>query len=378
MLWTIPQSGQTHSITNPTVTLTGHQRKVGHVLFHPTAENVLASTSGDYSVKLWDISKAQEKIELSGHTEIIQSVTYNWEGDLLATTCKDKVLRVFDVRSKQIAAQGQGNQGVKGSRVVWLGDSSMLATTGFSKTLERQVIVWDTKNLSTPVLTLSLDMSAGLLMPYYDKETSMLFLAGKGDGNIRYFEYNDNQLYLLSEFKSSDPQRGIGFLPKRACRVGDCEIARAYKVHPTMIEPISFTVPRKADGFQADLFPDCVGDQSALTADAFFSGETAKPILISLEKTYVPSTKVEFIPPMPNTVVNSIRSSSVGGEKDALVALQASYDALKIENAKFKNEISIKDLKIKELETQLQKAISEKSNPQELEKDSTNLNELEA
>lgn len=73
----------------------------------------------------------------------------------------------------------------------------------------------------------------------------MLVEAGKGDGNIRYYEYDSDSLYPLSEYQSSTPQRGMCFLPRRALNVSECEIARAYKVAGTTIEPISFVVPRK-------------------------------------------------------------------------------------------------------------------------------------
>lgn len=73
----------------------------------------------------------------------------------------------------------------------------------------------------------------------------MFVKAGKGDGNIRYYEYDSDSLYPLSEYQSSTPQRGMCFLPRRALNVSECEIARAYKVAGTMIEPISFVVPRK-------------------------------------------------------------------------------------------------------------------------------------
>lgn len=52
-------------------------------------------------------------------------------------------------------------------------------------------------------------------------------------------------MFPLSEFKSGDPQRGMCFLPRRALDVSECEIARAYKVSGTSIEPIAFIVPRK-------------------------------------------------------------------------------------------------------------------------------------
>jgi coronin-1B/1C/6 len=216
--------------------------QVGHVLFHPSAENVLASASADYTIKVWDIAKASEKLELLGHTEVIQSLAWNVDGSQLVTTCKDKRLRVFDVRSKTIAQDVPGHQGIKGARAIWLGSSPQILTTGFSRTSDRQVFVWDSRKMETPLKQENIDTSSGMLMPYYDADTCMLYLAGKGDGNIRYFEWVDDEkgLYLLSEYKSSDPQRGIGFLPKRAVNFSDVEVTRAFKVTPTMVEPISF------------------------------------------------------------------------------------------------------------------------------------------
>jgi hypothetical protein len=66
------------------------------------------------------------------------------------------------------------------------------------------------------------------------------------DGNIRYYEWESGSLYPLSEYKSTEPQRGMCFLPRRALAVSECEIARAYKVSGTgFVEPIAFIVPRR-------------------------------------------------------------------------------------------------------------------------------------
>ena len=73
----------------------------------------------------------------------------------------------------------------------------------------------------------------------------MYVVAGKGDGTIRYFEYENDNLYALDEHKSSDPQRGMCFVPRRAVSTTDCEIARAYKLTTCAVEPIAFIVPRK-------------------------------------------------------------------------------------------------------------------------------------
>ena len=67
------------------------------------------------------------------------------------------------------------------------------------------------------------------------------------DGNIRYYEYDSDTLYALSEHKSTEPQRGMCFLPRRAVEVSECEIGRAYKVTGTAVEAIAFIVPRKVN-----------------------------------------------------------------------------------------------------------------------------------
>lgn len=42
------------------------------------------------------------------------------------------------------------------------------------------------------------------------------------DGNIRYYEYENDKFEFLSEYKSSDQQRGIAFLPRRGINVSGC------------------------------------------------------------------------------------------------------------------------------------------------------------
>lgn len=45
--------------------------------------------------------------------------------------------------------------------------------------------------------------ASGALLPFYDPDTSILFLGGRGDGNIRYYEVMDSSLYPLSQYSST-------------------------------------------------------------------------------------------------------------------------------------------------------------------------------
>ncbi|CAI4211532.1 unnamed protein product [Parascedosporium putredinis] len=235
--------------------LAGHSRKVGQVLFNPAAENILASASGDFTIKLWDISAGQAHQTLR-HTDIVQSLTWNATGTLMATTSRDKKIRVWDVRQERAVSEHAGHAGAKNSRAVWMGEHNRIVTTGFSRMSERQIALWEPGN-SEPIGGFTmLDSISGVCMPFWDEGSNCLYLAGKGDGNIRYFEYENDKFEFLTEYKSGEPQRGIAFLPRRGLHVHENEVMRAYKtVNDSYIEPISFTVPRRAETFQSDIYP---------------------------------------------------------------------------------------------------------------------------
>ncbi|KAF4548771.1 Hypothetical protein D9617_25g061010 [Elsinoe fawcettii] len=272
----------------PIERLSGHTRKVGHVLFNPAAGNVLASSSGDYTIKVWDINTKSAPLTLK-HNDIVQSLSWSGDGSMLVTTCRDKKIRFWDVRQQKPAHEVPGHAGAKNSRAVWMGEHDRVATTGFSRMSDRQLGLWDTRNPKEPIGGFTvLDSISGVCMPFWDDGTQMLYLAGKGDGNIRYFEYENDKFEFLSEYKSVEPQRGIAFLPKRGVDLHDNEVMRAYKtVNDAYIEPVSFIVPRRAEVFQGDIYPPATGTKAALSSDDYFAGKpTNFPPKISLESLY--------------------------------------------------------------------------------------------
>ncbi len=90
-------------------------RRVGHVLFDPTANNVLATSTGDHTVKLWDLAHPDgAKAVLGGHGDAIQSLTFNPWGTTLATTCRDRKIRLFNPREGDDPIRvGEGHGGIK-------------------------------------------------------------------------------------------------------------------------------------------------------------------------------------------------------------------------------------------------------------------------
>lgn len=62
---------------------------------------------------------------------------------------------------------------------------------------------------------------------------------------------------------------------------------RAYKtVNDSYIEPISFTVPRRAEVFQSDIYPPATGLKPAVSAAEWFSGKDGVPPKIDLQSIY--------------------------------------------------------------------------------------------
>ncbi|KAH8176156.1 type of WD40 repeat domain-containing protein [Sarocladium implicatum] len=291
-IWEVPEGftllTDAEEITDvaPISKLPGHSRKVGQVLFNPAAENILASASGDFTVKLWDIGTGQAPLTLK-HADIVQSLSWNATGSMLVTTSRDKKIRVWDVRQERPVHEAPGHGGAKNSRAVWMGEHNRFATTGFSRMSERQIALWEPGNPEPIGGFTMLDSISGVCMPFWDDGSNCLYLAGKGDGNIRYYEYENDKFEYLSEYKSPDPQRGIAFLPRRGINVHENEVMRAYKtVNDAYIEPISFTVPRRAETFQADIFPPAFGTKPAVSAQEWLDGKTATPSKIDLESVY--------------------------------------------------------------------------------------------
>ncbi|XP_042237872.1 coronin-1A-like isoform X1 [Homarus americanus] len=286
-LWHIPDGGLKVNVTEPLADLQGHQRRVSIVEWHPTAENVLFSAGYDYQILIWDTRRAALMQTIDLHSDVIYSLSLNRDGSRLTTTSRDKRLRIIDPRSCKLLQEGVCHEGSKACKAVYCGDTGIVFTTGFSRFSDRQYGVWDEKSLNTPLRLDTIDSSSGVLTPFYDHDTRVVFVAGKGDGNIRYYEITDSPPYchFLSQYISGEPQRGFGVMPKRGCKVSQCEIYRFYKLYATkaICEPISMIVPRKSDQFQPDLYPDTASPTPALTADEWFAGTSKGPVLMSMK-----------------------------------------------------------------------------------------------
>ncbi|XP_007443249.1 coronin-6 [Python bivittatus] len=229
MVWQIPDFLPLRNLTEPVVTLEGHSKRVGILTWHPTARNILLSAGGDNVIILWNVGTGEALLTLDDlHTDLIYNVCWNRNGSQFVTTCKDKHLRIVDPRKRLVVAERfAAHEGMRPMRAIFTREGQIF-TTGFTRMSQRELGLWDPKNFEEPIALQEMDTSNGVLLPFYDPDSSIVYLCGKGDSSIRYFEITDEAPYVhyLSTYSSKEPQRGMGFMPKRGLEVSKCEIAR--------------------------------------------------------------------------------------------------------------------------------------------------------
>ena len=145
-VWEIPNGGLTKNLTDCVADLVAHQRRVGVISWHPTAYLVLMSAGSDNKIFIWNVATAEILTEIDIHPDMIYTAVWNYNGSKVATTCKDKMIRIFDPRTGKLLAEGKGHQATKPMRAFFLKDGHLF-TTGFSRTSERQYALWDTVSL---------------------------------------------------------------------------------------------------------------------------------------------------------------------------------------------------------------------------------------
>lgn len=348
-VWQIPEDGLKAHMKEPLINLEGHQKKVSFCTFNRAAGHIFASSSFDLTTRIWNLAEQEQCFSIDMPDQV-WALKWNYTGALLAATSKDKKMRIIDPRQNKFACETKTHDGSKATKVEWLGSNSVtddnykILTTGFSSQAERQIGVWDMRKFgpegeqAEPLNLLVLDQGTGALYPTYDPGTKMAFFAGKGDGNVRYFEMTqeDPFIHYISDYRATVPQKGFEFLPKHCVDVSKHEIMLGLKLESNAIIPISFRVPRKAETFQEDLFPDCPAFEPSMTPDQWMTSmpDGAPPKLMSMRPGEGgDSPKAKAAAPAIVTVKDL---------KIQLAAAEERIKALEAENASLKEQLAAK------------------------------------
>jgi coronin-1B/1C/6 len=292
-VWDIPVDGLVVDCSGPVCSMSSSSSTPFRALCPHHLTDALIAVRGTRDVFLFDISAGEQLHASPGGVfgADIQSMAWSFLGDVLAVTGKDKKLRLLDFRKPAaVVAETGCHTGVRSSRCVWLGDSPYLVTAGHSSMQERELLLWDSRSMDAHAQRIRLDSSTSAPLLFFDNDTSMLIVGGKGDASIRFFEFGSDasQLHPLINIPTGEVAKGLTLMPKQACDLMGCEVVRMLKVCESSINPISIVVPRKERlKFQEDLYPPTFAECGpSMNVPAWLSGENCP----AQRSTLVPSS----------------------------------------------------------------------------------------
>lgn len=272
-------------VTECDAELRGHSKKLIFAKFHPSADYTMATSGLDTTVRVWDIQNQKNVLTFEGLKSSTNSLEWSQNGSLLGCITKDKFLQWFDPRTQTSCGQVATHEGARPQKMIWCGDSQTILTCGFSKLSEREFAIWDIRNGEKPLLKRRLDDYSGVPFLQFDEDHKVLFVAGKGESAISYFQFSHespNFIDYLGSYKGKESQKGFSFLPKKCCDLMANEVNRGVRLTAKTVEYISFKVPRKSGNFQADLFPPTRSSEAAVRFEDYISGSNAEPLRVEL------------------------------------------------------------------------------------------------
>ena len=113
--------------------LKGHTRRVNSVAFSPEG-SLVASGSLDNTVRLWRVSDGSLVRELKGHTDWVRSVAFSPDGSLVASGSNDNTVRLWRVSDGSMVSELKGHEGIVNS-VAFSPDGSLVASGSADKTV---------------------------------------------------------------------------------------------------------------------------------------------------------------------------------------------------------------------------------------------------
>jgi WD40 repeat protein len=146
--------------------LTGHTGVVYSVAFNGDGR-LLASASGDRTVRVWDLPAAKCVAILAGHTDEVFSAIFHPDGKRLASAGRDRAIWLWDLATGQEVARLEGHTNFVFSLAFSPDGTSLASGSG-----DGTVRIWDTK---MPILRHQARRVAEALRPEAERLVSRLF-----------------------------------------------------------------------------------------------------------------------------------------------------------------------------------------------------------
>jgi WD40 repeat protein len=120
----------------------GHKDWIAGIDFHPRGGALLATASGDATVKVWDVAGARCAATFTEHASAVWDVAFHSGGDLFASAGMDHTAKVWDLASNRCRQTFRGHVDSVNS-VGWQPFGSGLVVTASG---DKTVSLWDTRS----------------------------------------------------------------------------------------------------------------------------------------------------------------------------------------------------------------------------------------
>jgi WD40 repeat protein/DNA-binding SARP family transcriptional activator len=116
-----------------------HTGLTGGVDFSPDGNRLAIADHDAFAVKVWDTTTWQEIITLTGHTDNVNDVVFNWDGSRLASASSDGTAKIWDAETGEELLTLEGHNGFVFG-IEFSPDGTQVATGGVDATAK----IWDT------------------------------------------------------------------------------------------------------------------------------------------------------------------------------------------------------------------------------------------
>ncbi|KAH9815446.1 hypothetical protein DFH28DRAFT_892988 [Melampsora americana] len=267
-------------------------KPIEKLTFNPNTSSILSTSSG-FNLSIWDLENtlAESSIINLENEFGVWDLKWNWDGNLIGLTTKTGHLSIWDPRDQNALIGSSVSHGVAGkkcSRLGWVND--YIITTGVNKLREREISLYDPRELSRgPLKSQTIDNSTGVLMPLIDPNRSMVYLAGRGETSVRWFEINSasttSSPIEVHQTRLTDPIAGIAMAPINPSTVDvmQAEICKLVILSKNQqVLPVVIQAPKRQYlDFHQDVMPPVRSMTAAQTSTEWLNGGNASIELVS-------------------------------------------------------------------------------------------------
>lgn len=184
-------------------TLTGHHSSI-HGLAFSLEGNILASSSADRTVKLWNPDSRIPRATLSGHSSLIEAIAWTPDGRILASGSWDYAIKIWDVQTAELIHTFCEHSGWIKSLAI-SPDAKILVSASADRTIK----IW---NLQTKELQNTLCGHSGAVHCVAISPDGQTLASGGADQTIKIWDLGNSEVQQTLE-GHADAVNALTFSP---------------------------------------------------------------------------------------------------------------------------------------------------------------------